>query len=291
MKWAMTFCTVISLALVFFPEDASAQKGNKNGATIPATPDDYKKLATLKELTGTVVSADRSTIVLRIDIPSYAQPNPGNQPKPNVNIPRPNNNNNQLQQAMQRIQQDQMRIQQLQQQIARVPPQQRQNLQRQIQQAQQNLQRDMQQLQRAQVQGGASGVGIRPVAPLQTQAPNIVMNHKDFQLDIAETATFRKKTLGTEYDNETGNIKVYTDAEKAKLKGTDPTKPGYAARPDEMNPGAQVTVYFAPAPVGAPKKDDDGNVIVPKPIVRMVYLLTEGTPQLMIQGNAKKKVK
>src|SRR5262249_35615872 len=57
--------------LLLLPAEVQSQakKGVKNGNVTQATPDDYKTLERVKEITATVVSADSTSVTIRVDAP------------------------------------------------------------------------------------------------------------------------------------------------------------------------------------------------------------------------------
>ena len=62
--------TLIGLLLLLPAEvQSQAKKGVKNGNVTQATPDDYKTLERVKEITATVVSADSTSVTIRVDAP------------------------------------------------------------------------------------------------------------------------------------------------------------------------------------------------------------------------------
>ena len=102
----------------------------------------------------------------------------------------------------------------------------------------------------------------------------------EIQLAVQEKAGLRRKTLPSGYD-EKGNIKTYTDAEKAKLRGPNQSLPGYLASLDDLQAGAVVSLtldtakkpYTIPAgvkPVDAPEPTEEQ-----KPTVKMIMLISD----------------
>lgn len=89
---------------------------------------------------------------------------------------------------------------------------------------------------------GRRGRSSRPSVHLE-------VDHLDFNLPITSNATFRKMTLPVEYDDR-GELKKYTSAEKAELKGKS-NLPGYTATLQELVNGTPVKVKLL-----APKKID-----------------------------------
>ena len=130
------------------------------------------------------------------------------------------------------------------------------------------------------VVGGISGSSISVIIPddrqykalmakasrLQGQARedamkqiNMIPRGKEYEIELSEKCSLRKAnaSTGLEFDSK-GNPKVYTAAEKAKMKGTGP---GWTATPEDIAPGLGVTVTIA-----RDKKDSN------KPLATMVYV-------------------
>jgi hypothetical protein len=82
---------------------------------------------------------------------------------------------------------------------------------------------------------------------------------KEYEIELAENCSLRKANAVTklEFDDK-GQPKVYTAAEKAKMKGTGP---GWTAVPDDFAPGSVVTVTLA-------RSKADSN----KPVATMVFV-------------------
>ena len=133
-----------------------------------------------------------------------------------------------------------------------------------------------------------------------TQPFITVTGTKDFDLELTEKVVYRKLILPFEYDD-TGNVKTYTDKEKADLKGEDKTKPGYMAKVEEFIPGMEVKLTLAapkkkPAPEKDADKDKEKDTKAPeevaRPTVSMVVMTKEGPNSGSITGaNDKKKKK
>jgi hypothetical protein len=71
----------------------------------------------------------------------------------------------------------------------------------------------------------------------ELQASNI---GKEFEFEFTDKVALRKLHLPTEYD-ERGNLKKYTSAELAKMKGN---LVGYQAKSEDFTPGMPVSVYL-----------------------------------------------
>src|SRR5262249_3763713 len=167
------------------------------------------------------------------------------------------------------------------------------------QRAMQRLSQDMARLQQQVMQqlylAGANSPPFDPNNP-----PFIVVtNTKDFDLEVEDKVVYRKLSLPVEYDD-TGNIKKYTEKEKAELRGDDKTKPGYAAKLEEFKAGQEVKLYLTPpkkkekdkdADKDADKeKDKDAKVVeeVLRPTVNMV-VMTKDAPNTTSPGADEKK--
>jgi hypothetical protein len=99
----------------------------------------------------------------------------------------------------------------------------------------------------------------------------MVKNSKDFELVVEENVVVRTMYVGSEFDD-MGNIKQYTKEQIAKLRGNDPSKPGYAARIEDILPGQEVALYLTPVKNAGKKKDDEAGE---RPTVRMIVLTRE----------------
>jgi hypothetical protein len=88
---------------------------------------------------------------------------------------------------------------------------------------------------------------------------NMIPRGTEYEIELAEKCSLRKAnpTNGFEFD-EKGQPKVYTAAERAKMKGTGP---GWTASPDDIAPGLGVTVTLTRA-----KKDSS------KPLATMIFV-------------------
>jgi hypothetical protein len=122
---------------------------------------------------------------------------------------------------------------------------------------QQQQARVLQQLARSQ-RGGNS------------QPVKVVSTPKDYDFILREDVVLRKLFVGEQFDD-MGNIKQYTPAELTKLRGKDSSKPGYAAKFEDLQPGQEVTLFLS-----TPAKSADGEASsADRPSVRMVILTRE----------------
>lgn len=135
-------------------------------------------------------------------------------------------------------------------------------------QQQARMMQQLQQAQQAQIQAYMKAIQQAQQNVAKGLAPNgakLVTESKEFDIPVSEKVITRRMTLPADYDDK-GNLKTYSKEELAKLKGTD-NRPGYAARIDDLQPGAQVKLFLAPG------KAEAGGVA--KPTVTMVLILAE----------------
>jgi hypothetical protein len=217
-EWKMDRTIVVAALTVGFlalvTTDVGAQKKNTEVAEF-ATDQDYKWLATIKDMTGKLASINTSSVTFRLDIP-HMVPNPKYRP--------PKGNNNQYNQLLNIYRQQaqvmattnpfvrQIRMQQL---LATI----------QVQQYQQMMQ--------------AAAANSNP----NNQPFMLAHEYKDFELELSDKVSIRKMFLETDYDDK-GNVKVYSKEEKAELRGKDTTKPGYLAKIEDLQAGLYAKVYL-----------------------------------------------
>jgi hypothetical protein len=263
---------------------SSSSEAQKKPVPEKAAAQDYGQLRNIKQLTGKLVDMDtaRGWLTLRVSIPRL-EVNPGYRP-PQMSTYRPayrgsyqrspytgmaslmsryqqimRNNN-----AAQRDQQLQQLTVQMQQQSAQAWMQASRT---QLQQMQQM----MQQLARA---GGNSRSGPYRVATSQ----------KDYELPIETRAVVRKLFLPIEYDDE-GNLKQFSKSERAALRGSDTSKPGYKASFDELQGGQEVTLYLSPPRRTRPSDlDDPAGSDASRPTVRLI-VMTRDLGSSILAGN------
>jgi hypothetical protein len=293
----------LAVLLAFASSDiAAAKKKDKakdKAADYPAATDaDYKAIQKVKELPGKLVTIDGMNVTLRVDYPHY-EANPKYRP-PKVTNPNQAGYNALANQQFQmwRTYNDIM-TQQQKLLTAKNP--------REYQQAMQRLNNDMIKLQQNIMQ--MNNQMIKAAAAGQKLDPNnmpfiVVTNTKDFDLEIQEKVVYRKLILPFEYDD-TGNVKTYTEKEKAELRGDDKTKPGYTAKLEEFQPGQEVKLYLTPPkkkdkdkekdkdPDADKDKDKDKEKMpeeVLRPTVNMI-VMTKDNPAGLSPGEEKKKKK
>lgn len=306
---------------------AMAQKkaNNKKPDASPATDAQYKLLSQYKEMVGVIESAtvntDGSTIVLRVE---YDHPNPNGNAKPNTNTNKNANtavnrtvaNANRAQNAAmnrgaqmsaadaRRIEQQLVKLQRDEAALrtAKNPAQLQQKLQ-QLARDQQTLQRDLYQYQMHQtqiqqqemmaamrLQNAQTNKAVKQAGNAKSNANGLVKDYIDFELPLTEKAAVRKMNVGIEYDDK-GNVKESDPA--AKKDGL----PGFAAKIEDLLPGAKAKIYLSPAKApaaSAPKKDADGGILAAgpsaanRPQVRMVVMLSDGGLPALGANNKKK---
>jgi hypothetical protein len=274
----LAFGGLLAFLLAFAASEAGAQK-KKDAKTKDypvATDDDYKSIQKQKELKGTIVSLSETAVTLRVDYP-HMEANPKYKP------PKNDKNNpayqmwksyNDLQAQMQKAA------------LAKTP--------REAAQIQQRIAQDMARLQQQYAQYTAKAAKLDP-----NNMPFItIVNTKDFDLEVQDKVVYRKMILPLEYDD-TGNIKTYSDKEKADLRGDDKTKPGYIAKLDEILPGAEVKLSLTPPKKKAKDKDAENDdkekdkmpEEVQRPTVNMIVMTKEAPATTSSSDGDKKKKK
>jgi hypothetical protein len=276
---------------------AQKKKAKANGTDAPrATDADYKSIQNQKELVGKLVAAEPGVLTLRVDYPQWVA-NPKYK-APKVTNTKGNSVANQQNQMMRTYHDLQLQMQRA--ATARTPQQ--------ALQAQQRIAQDLARWQQQYNQFVAKNYQQLNQINNQNQNPNnqpfmVVTTTKDFDLEIQEKAVYRKLSLPFEYDD-TGNVKTYTDKEKAELRGTDKSKPGYTAKFEELQAGQELKLYLTPPSKKAPaakdkNKDADPDAApmevtqVPRPTINMIVITKDnGTTSSVAQpDNGKKKKK
>jgi hypothetical protein len=256
------FALVLTGLLTFTSGDVLGQKKKNKQAQddgYPAAQEDYAKIKYNKELFGTILSIDATTKSLNIRVQwSHYEPNEKYKPpQPGKGATNAQNQYNRIQQQMY---QTSMRLQQEQQNVlnARTPQQAQQAMNR-MQQDMMKLQQEQQQLMNQMNIMAAQGTPVNNNP--NNQPYKVVTAPLDYTLEIKEDVVVRKMFLPMEYDD-TGNVKEYTEKEKAELRGKDKTKPGYTAKFEDVLTGQEVRIALTPPP--SPKaKDKDKDK--PKP--------------------------
>ena len=264
----LCFASLLLAAMAILTGDVVGQ-GKKNNAQQPmtATDQDYIYLEQAKQVTGQILSFDDSskTVSVRVEGTDWV-PNPNYKPMGNQYA--------QLNQHQAQLAQQQAVVS-----AAKSKAQ---------------TQAAMQQIAKLQGQIGQEMSKLGNVNP--NNLPFKAQKHtRDFDLTMQDKVVYRKMNLELEYDD-TGNPKSYTAAEKAKLKGTDTTKPGYKATASEFHANQIVYIYVSPAKketkspsssastadkddkTDSPKSDTPKTdaITVDKPTVRMLIINKEG---------------
>lgn len=275
MKRVCVFALAVLGMVWLCTGEADAQKKDKKAAkntADKATPEDYKQIRNLKELTGKLVYADANnhTLTLRIEIP-HMEPNPNFKPGGGG---VKGGNNNQYQQ-LQNLYRQQAQVQSIQN-----PVQRQQKMMQIMQQIQKQQYQQMMQAAKGKNGGGNNNTPFR-----------LVQDNKDFDLEIAEKVVVRKMFLPREFDDK-GFLKEYTKEEMAKLKGSDKSKPGFEAKLEELVNGQTVKLVLAAPKKVDPKADADGVGNIARPLVTTIYILQDSSEPLFTpQQQPKKKAK
>jgi hypothetical protein len=280
MKRFLFGATALGLALLM-PTWVEAQKKDKkpdDEEVSKATPQDYGQLNQMKEIVGKLTFAEGNvkSLVLRVQYPTY-EPNP-NFKKANTGGGGGNNNQGNLAQSYQKLMYDQQKAMNIPNPLQR-------------QQALDKIARDRQQLMMKMYQQPGNTAGFNPGgknAGNQANMPYLVVNNsKDFELEVQDSVVTRRVYLPTDYDDK-GNLKQYSKAELAELKGKDSSKPGFAAKYDDLAVGQQVKLFLVPS--AAKKKVEGEDVPTVKPSVRMVLILQDAPmPGLTAPAKGDKK--
>lgn len=279
------FGAMLAVLVALAPSDVSAQKKKdaKTKEDAPAATDaDYKSIQKQKEIRGTVINIDATSLTLRVEY-SHMEANPKYKP------PKDNKNPAANQQYQMWKTYTDLQVQMQKAALARTT--------KEAQQAQQRIAQDMGRLQQQYMQMNAKGgAAVMKVDP--NNSPFIsVTNTKDFDLEVQEKVVYRRLVLPFEYDD-TGNVKTYSDKEKADLRGDDKTKPGYTAKADEFAAGTEVKLSLtAPKKVekakDADKEDKDAKVPeeVARPTVNMMVITKDAPASSSTPSTEKKKKK
>jgi hypothetical protein len=226
MRRSLGLAAVIAGFLAGFPGTVKAQK---NAVVDTATDQDYKTLQSVKDLTGRLAEINSGAITFRLDIPHMV-------PNPKFRPPKGNNN---LYNQMNNLYRQQIQ--------AMATP----NLiQRQIKMQQVFI--NMQRLQMQMMQQAAAASNNPNSQPFM-----VAHQYKDFDLEMSDKVSLRKMFLETEYDDK-GEIKTYTEKEKADLRGKDPSPSNsYTAKMEELQPGQSVQIYLRMPKKTKPASDSD----------------------------------
>lgn len=269
---------ILSLAL-FVPSSVIAQKGKGTPTSTRGTDAEYAYLNKMKEVVGkiTFTSPTSNSLTFAVETSHY-------EANPQANKGNTNNNNGGRPSAFRGGRNTQ--VQQRYNNNNRRPGNNNNNRggfrggagnSAAMQQA-----RMMQQLQQAQIQAYMKAIQQAQQNVAKGLAPNgmkIVTESKEFDIPLSEKVITRRMTLPADYDDK-GNLKTYSKEEMAKLKGSE-NRPGYAARIDDLQPGAQVKLFLTPG------RAEAGGVA--KPTVTMVLILAEPASGLGAAAPGKKK--
>lgn len=265
MGKTLGFASLVAAALLVTTpvglQGQNKKNANPNETAEKATAQEYSALLGYKQIAGSIyyIDSGAKTVTLRIDISSYA-PNPNY--RPNTGGTGYNNNpfrnyrggnTNHAQQYSHLMQQYHQAM------SSKNPVQQQQAMMRVAQQMQMLEMQMMQQMGRAEYT--MMQQAMRNNNP-NNQPFKITTQKKDYDLEFVDNVSVRKMYLGTEYDD-MGNVKQYTKAQLADLKGKDSSRPGYNAKFEDLTPGQEVTLYLSrpsavkkAAPAPAKKADD-----------------------------------
>ena len=242
-----------------------------------ATDADYAAIQKQKELFGKLVTVDTGALTLRVSYQQYAS-NPKYKAPKNSNSAM-TNQQNQLMRTYNNLMQEMQRAA-----TSRTP-----------QQAMQHQQRMQQDMIRWQQQYQQFVTKYYQTLMKMYSNPNnmpfvVVTNTKDFDLAIEDKAVYRKLNLPFEYDD-TGNVKTYTDKEKADLRGSDKSKPGYTAKYEDLQAGQDVELFLT-APPPAKKSADAVDMPPAHPTVHMIVITKDnGTTSSVPQPSTGTKQK
>jgi len=284
--WKLLGCCWLLLVLVVCePGPVIGQKKDKKATdTAPqGTPQEYAQLNQVKEITGKLTYADAGSKTLSFKLEfQNVEPNPNFKPGSLKG-------GAQNQQYQHYVQMQKLMAQQ-QQAAAIANPVQRQQKLYQINMQLAKLQMQMQ--IQSQPRPGKNGTN-----PNNQNGPfKVTTTSKSFDLDIADKVVVRRLNLPTEYDDK-GNIKEFTKEEIKKLRGTDTSKPGYAAKYDDLAPGQVVKLTLSPANAEKNKTgkklldDDDGVGNVAKPTITMIVIVDDSLGMPVVDPKKEKKKK
>jgi hypothetical protein len=285
-------CVIAVMATLSAPTEVVAQK--KKGVVdngYAATPEDYKQIVNRKELTGSIVAASGLVVTVRIDTPRM-EPNPKYK-APSITNPKAAGYNASANQQY-RLYRDAQQLQRDLQQAQRADtPQERARAMQRYYQDMANFQRQTAQQQAQLMQRMAREPNYAKNNSNNTADPFIVVHsYKEFDLETTEKVVIRKMFLPAEYDD-MGNLKNYTEKDKAALRGDDKSKPGYAGKMEEISNGMEAKLTLVPPAKkkAEAKADEEGVGNVDRPRVSMIVLTKDNPAATGIQGADPKKKK
>lgn len=280
-------CVLAIVAAFAAPPEVVAQK-KKNAKAVAdngygATPEDYKAILNRKELTGSIVTVSGTVVTFRTDSP-HIEANPKYKAG---NTPQAAQQNRQYQESL-RLQRDLVQAQN-----AKNPTERARAMQRYYQDMARYQQTMQQQAAQLQAKAAKDRNYVKNNANNTTDPFILVHSYKEFDLEIRDNAVIRKMFLPFEYDD-MGNVKTYTDKQKADLRGDDKSKPGYMSKVDEIVAGmeAKLSLTAPPKKKKDPdaKPDEEGAGMADRPTVNAI-LLTKDAPGAMAGADDRKKKK
>lgn len=121
---------------------------------------------------------------------------------------------------------------------------------------------------------------VVPGAGKKGYGPKLVHDYKEFDLDLAEGVVIKKTFVAPEYDDK-GNFKT-NEAHAKELRSK-----GYiATKVEDIRSGNVAKLVLSPPKRG---NKDEGVGNVPRPTVKSITLVQEGTPVAPAKGPEKKK--
>ncbi|MFO0967435.1 MAG: hypothetical protein U0793_17890 [Gemmataceae bacterium] len=245
MRATLVLSGLVLVCLLYSGADVDAQKKDKKGKMdVPtATPEDYKALASVKELTGKLMvantgSAGAGSITFRLEI-QHLEPNPAYKgPKGPTGSAA-----YELNRRYDQVMRDYAEVAR-----ARTPLEQQRRLM--------NLQRDMARLQQDMARMMAKSSTPPKAGKNDPSNPfRVATTSKDYEFDLSDKLVVRWNQPPFQYDDK-GEVKTYTKEELAEMRGKDPKIPGYKAKIEELLAGQTVKIFLNPPPKKTKPKDD-----------------------------------
>jgi len=266
-------CVLAVIAAVCTPSEVNAQKkkDKKVDNGYAALPEDYKAIQNKKELTGEIVAVSGAVVTLRVDNPKV-EPNP--KYKPPTTGPGVNSAENRLYQDGLRLQRDYTNA------MNNKNLAQRQQALLRYQQDMIRYQNDMARLNSQLLTNANKNVGKKDKNGNNISDPFIVVhNYKEYDLETQDKVVVRKMFLPQEFDD-MGNVKKWTEKEKADLRVDDKKPPVYVAKLEEAAPGMEARLHLTAPPKKKKDKetksdDEPGAGEVERPTINMIVLLKD----------------
>lgn len=255
MRRLLACGVLLSVAVLAFPGPVAGQKKKmkKDDDVERGTPQEYAQLRQLSQVAGKLAFAEAGSKVLALRIEyDTLEPRDPDELQPNRNPQSP----------VQSLLRQQYRV------LRTTNPIQRQR----------EMQRLLLQAQRMKLRAAPGG----PNSPFR-----LVKKSKEYEFEVKDRASVRRLTLPVDYDDK-GFLKTYSKEELAKLRGTNPQVPGYAAKYEDLQAGQTVVLYLAPAAKADKKSKEEkgeegvGNVL--RPVVRMIVIQSEAPDPSMSPG-------